>query len=55
MKAYELKHDVMIVNLRDGVIYEWDFEYSSMTLLELMEIDNLKLTDLHIVVHIGCR
>ncbi len=45
----------MIINVRDGLIYEWDLGYSTMTLQELMEIDNLKLTDLHIVVHIGCR
>jgi hypothetical protein len=55
MKAYELKHDVTVVNLRDGIIYEWDFGRNTMTLLELMEIDNLQLTNLHIVVHIGCR
>lgn len=55
MKAYELKHDVTVVNLRDLVMYEWDFEHSDMTLLKLMEIDDLKLTDLRIVIHIGCR
>lgn len=55
MKAYEPQYEVMIVNLRDGIIYEWDLGHSSMTLLKLMKIDNLKLNDLRMVIHIGCR
>ena len=55
MKQYELTYDVTIYNLRDLEMYEWNLAESTMTLLKLMDLNNLQLTDLRIVVHIGCR